>query len=86
MIVSASYRTDVPAFYGAWFLGRLLSGQCRVANPYGGPDYLVALTPEAVDGFVFWTRTQPAEEPGAVKGRYVGPVAGRDDHSGPLPR
>ena len=23
MIVSASYRTDIPAFYGDWFLGRL---------------------------------------------------------------
>jgi len=56
VIVSASYRTDVPAFYGAWFLGRLRSGLCRVANPYGGPDYHVSLTPEAVDGFVFWTR------------------------------
>ncbi len=56
MIVSASYRTDIPAFYGTWFLNRLRSGQCRVVNPYGGPDYLVALTPEAVDGFVFWTR------------------------------
>ena len=56
MIVSASYRTDIPAFYGAWFLGRLRAGVCRVANPYGGPGYNVALTPQAADGFVFWTR------------------------------
>jgi hypothetical protein len=56
VIVSASYRTDIPAFYGAWFLRRLQAGVCRVANPYGGPDYDVALTPGAVDGFVFWTR------------------------------
>ncbi len=56
MIVSVSYRTDIPAFYGAWFLERLRRGSCRVVNPYGGRDYEVALTAEAADGFVFWTR------------------------------
>jgi hypothetical protein len=56
VIVSASYRTDIPAFYAAWFLNRLGAGYCRVANPYGGGTYEVALAPEAVDGFVFWTR------------------------------
>jgi hypothetical protein len=56
VIVSASYRTDIPAFYGGWFLERLRRGSCRVVNPYGGRDYGVALTSEAADGFVFWTR------------------------------
>jgi len=56
MIVSASYRTDIPAYYGDWFLGRLASGITRVGNPYGGKPYTVALIPAAVDGFVFWTR------------------------------
>ncbi|HLY44614.1 MAG TPA: DUF1848 domain-containing protein [Stellaceae bacterium] len=56
MIVSASYRTDIPAFYAEWFMGRLAAGFCRVASPYGGPAYEVSLRPEAVDGFVFWTR------------------------------
>jgi len=56
VIVSASYRTDIPAFYTGWFLNRLRAGHCHVANPYGGGSYQVALTPEAVDGFVFWTR------------------------------
>jgi hypothetical protein len=56
VIVSASYRTDIPAFYGDWFMRRLAAGSCRVANPYGGGDYEVLLTPEAVDGFVLWTR------------------------------
>jgi Domain of unknown function (DUF1848) len=56
MIVSASYRTDIPAFYGDWFRRRLAAGSCRVANPYGGPPATVSLTPETVDGFVFWTR------------------------------
>ncbi len=60
MIVSASYRTDIPAFYAAWFRERLRAGFCRVANPYGGPDYRVSLARRDVDGFVFWTRnTRP---------------------------
>jgi len=56
MIVSASYRTDIPAFYGAWFMNRLRAGGCRVANPYGGQDYAVSLRRADVDGFVFWTK------------------------------
>lgn len=56
MIVSASYRTDIPAFYGDWFRRRLTAGFCQVANPYGGPPSTIALSPETVDGFVFWTR------------------------------
>lgn len=56
MIISASYKTDIPAFYGRWFLNRLEAGFCRVANPYGGRPGRVALTRDAVDGFVFWTK------------------------------
>ncbi|MDP6342960.1 MAG: DUF1848 family protein [Alphaproteobacteria bacterium] len=56
MIVSASYRTDIPAFYAAWFRARWAAGFARVVNPYGGPSYEVALRGEAVDGYVFWTR------------------------------
>jgi hypothetical protein len=56
VIVSASYRTDIPAFYAGWFLRRLRAGYCRVANPYSGGFYEVSLMPGAVDGFVFWTR------------------------------
>lgn len=56
MIVSASYRTDIPAFYGEWFARRLRSGYCMVLNPYGGKPYRVSLSREEVDGFVFWTK------------------------------
>lgn len=71
MIVSASYRTDIPAFYGDWFLRRLDAGWCMVANPYGGAPYRVSLLPEDVDGFVFWTRN-PAPFAAALEA-----VAGR---------
>lgn len=56
MIVSASYRTDIPAFYPHWFLERLSAGEVLVGNPYGGKPYRVSLDPADVDGFVFWTR------------------------------
>lgn len=56
MIVSASYRTDIPAFYGDWFGRRLAIGHAMVANPHGGKSYRVALRGTGVDGFVFWSR------------------------------
>ena len=56
MIVSASYRTDIPAFHAAWLLARLGAGFAHVKNPYGGAPYRVSLAPADVDGFVLWTR------------------------------
>jgi hypothetical protein len=55
-IVSASYRSDIPAFYGDWFLRRLEAGWAAFRNPYGGQIHRVSLRPADVDGFVFWTR------------------------------
>lgn len=55
MIVSASYRTDIPAFYAPWFENRFRAGFARVVNPYGGASLAVPLR-TGVDGFVFWTR------------------------------
>jgi hypothetical protein len=56
MIISASYRTDIPAFYNAWFSARLAAGEVWVKNPYGSKPYRVSLERKNVDGFVFWTR------------------------------
>jgi hypothetical protein len=56
LIISASYRTDIPSFYGRWFLNRLRAGYCKMVNPYGGQVHTVALDRASVDGFVFWTR------------------------------
>ena len=55
-VVSASYRTDIPAFYGDWFARRLAAGYALVRNPWSGSAYRVDLAPEAVAGYVFWTR------------------------------
>jgi hypothetical protein len=56
MIISASYRTDIPAFYGEWFMNRLRAGYCKVVNPYGGQASRISLAGEDVNGFVFWTK------------------------------
>lgn len=56
MIISASYKTDIPTFYGEWFMNRLRAGYCRMVNPYGGQRYKISLKREDVDGFVFWTK------------------------------
>jgi hypothetical protein len=56
MIVSASYRTDIPAFHAAWFRARLEAGFAEVRNPHGGAAYRVSLRPPEAAGFVFWTR------------------------------
>ena len=56
MIISASYRSDIPAFHGDWFLAALTAGEVAVTNPYNRRPSMVDLRPAAVDGYVFWTR------------------------------
>ena len=55
-IVSVSRRTDIPAFYGDWFMRRLNEGFAGVVNPFGGRKYIVPLKPEDVFCFVFWSK------------------------------
>lgn len=56
MIISASYKTDIPTFYGEWFINRLRAGYCKMVNPYNRKAFRVDLSTHAVDGFVFWTK------------------------------
>jgi hypothetical protein len=56
MIISASYKTDIPTFYGDWFINRLRAGYCKAINPYNRSVYQVDLSKEEVDGIVFWTK------------------------------
>jgi hypothetical protein len=57
MIISASRRTDLPAFYSDWFMKRLEAGHCDVLNPFNPAQVTrVSLKPEDVDLLVFWTR------------------------------
>ena len=57
MIISASRRTDIPAFYADWFVNRLNAGYCLVQNPFNPAQIKrVSLSPEDVDGIVLWTK------------------------------
>lgn len=57
MIISASRRTDIPAFYPEWLMGRLKSGFVDVVNPFNpNQQRRVDLEPESVDAIIFWTR------------------------------
>lgn len=57
MIVSASRRTDIPAFYPDWFFRRLEEGYLYVKNPMN-PNQVskILLNRDTVDCFVFWTK------------------------------
>jgi hypothetical protein len=56
MIISASYKTDIPAFYGQWFVNRLRAGYCMMRNPMNRKPIRVPLTPQDASGIVFWTK------------------------------
>lgn len=57
MIISASRRTDIPALYPQWFVNRLRAGEVLVPNPYNRRKVSrIPLSPEVVDGIVFWTK------------------------------
>lgn len=57
MIISASRRTDIPAFYHEWFINRIQEGFLLIRNPYNYNQIKrVSLLPEDVNAIVFWTR------------------------------
>ncbi|MBN1416561.1 MAG: DUF1848 domain-containing protein [Bacteroidales bacterium] len=57
MIISASRRTDIPAFFGEWFIEKIDQGFIDVQNPYNKKLIRrVSLMPVDVDCIVFWTR------------------------------
>lgn len=57
MIISASRRTDIPAFYSEWFFNRISERYVLVPNPYN-PNMIsrVSLDPAVIDCVVFWTK------------------------------
>lgn len=56
-IISASRRTDIPAFYGEWFVKRIEDGFVGFQNPMNpGQRSLISLKPQDVVAFVFWSK------------------------------
>lgn len=57
MIISASRRTDIPAYYPDWFCNRIREGFVCVRNPMNFHQVSrISLSPDVVDGIVFWTK------------------------------
>jgi len=57
LIISASRRTDIPAFYSDWFYKRIQEGYVMVRNPMNIHQISkVSLSREVVDCIVFWTK------------------------------
>jgi DNA repair photolyase len=57
MIISASRRTDIPAFYADWFANRLRAGFLMTRNPFNAHQVKrVSLARRDVEAIIFWTR------------------------------
>ena len=57
MLIFASGRTDIPAFYSEWFMNRIREGFVDVRNPYYGEHVTrYKLTRDVVDCLVFCTK------------------------------
>lgn len=57
MIISASRRTDIPAFYSEWFFNRIKERYVLVPNPYNSKLISrISLDPAVVDCIVFWSK------------------------------
>jgi hypothetical protein len=54
LIISASRSTDIPAFYGDWFMERLRRGYAKWVNPWNGAPQYVSFGNARV--FVFWSK------------------------------
>ena len=57
MIISASRRTDIPAYYSDWFMNRIKEGYLYVRNPMNYHQVSeITLSRDVVDCIVFWTK------------------------------
>ena len=56
IIISASRRTDIPAFYMPWFMGQIKKGTFEVINPYNQRISSIPATPDRVHTIVFWSK------------------------------
>ncbi len=55
-ILSVSRRTDIPAYYADWLVGRMKKGFTVYPNPVSGKPVFISLEPKHVKILVFWTR------------------------------
>jgi len=56
IVISASRRTDIPAFYMDWFMDGIKKGSFEVINPYNRHVSVVPATCKDVHSIVFWSK------------------------------
>lgn len=56
MVISASRRTDIPAFFMPWFMQGIARGEFEVTNPYNRRVTRVPATAPPVHTIVFWSK------------------------------
>ena len=56
IIISASRRTDIPAFYMPWFMRQIQRGFFEVTNPFNQRVSNVPAAPDKVHTIVFWSK------------------------------
>lgn len=68
-VISASRRTDIPAFYYSWLQEALKKGEVTLPNPmYPAKTYTVDLKPENVHSIVLWSKdfSNVSSDPGIL--------------------
>lgn len=55
-VISASRRTDIPAFYMDWFMENMDRGYFDVENPYNRKRFRVTVNPQNTHTLVFWSK------------------------------
>lgn len=56
MIISASRRTDIPAYFGNNFYKSLKNGYFKIVNPFNNKIKVIKFNKSDIDGIVFWTK------------------------------
>jgi hypothetical protein len=56
IVISASRRTDIPAFYMDWFMEQIKKGVFEVTNPYNRHKFIIPATPDKIHTIVFWSK------------------------------
>ncbi len=76
IVISASRRTDIPAFYMEWFMDCINQGSFDVVNPYNHKTRHVPATPDNVHTIVFWSKNFKT----FIEGRYGEQLAKKGYH------
>ena len=56
IVISASRRSDIPAFYMEWFFDQIRRGYFEVKNPFNKKVTQVSANPKDVHTIVFWSK------------------------------